>query len=256
MRAWIAKHDDPPSCPHGVMAGNCEACNPSTPIAAPSPYRGADGTTATGRYAQTSAAPADDNALIALLAKATPGPYYWFMRECDSKDALMVELAAVVDKTAAVNGYNLHGVAVGEPDPNADYLAVAHTGCGPRSPFNAQMITTVLNTLPALLARLRAAAALRAENARLTRERDQAHRNGIAEAERQYDRAERAEAALAAAQADAKRLEWMQTHLLRSDASMRFADGTFKTVNAWSIASARTDLREAIDAARAKSAQK
>lgn len=28
QREWLSKHDDPPSCPHGVMAGNCEVCNP------------------------------------------------------------------------------------------------------------------------------------------------------------------------------------------------------------------------------------
>ena len=94
-------------------------------------------------------------ALEALLAKATPGPYYWFMRECADKDALMVELAAVVDKTVAVNGYNLHGVGVGEPEPDADYLAVAHTGCGPRSPINAQLIVAAVNALPELIARVR-----------------------------------------------------------------------------------------------------
>lgn len=97
----------------------------------------------------------DLDALAALLDKATPGPYYWFMRECANKNALMVELAAVVDKTVAVNGYNLHGVGVGDPEPDADYLAVAHTGCGPRSPINAQLIVAALNALPALLAYVR-----------------------------------------------------------------------------------------------------
>ena len=47
---------------------------------------------------------------------------------------------------------------------------------------------------------------------------------------------------------DTARLDWMEKSLLR-EASMRFPDGSFKAVNAWSIASARTDLREAIDAA-------
>ena len=97
----------------------------------------------------------DLDALEDLLAKATPGPYYWFMRECADKDALMVELTAVVEKTVAVNGYNLHGVGVGEPEPDADYLAVAHTGCGPRSPINAQLIVAAVNALPALIARVR-----------------------------------------------------------------------------------------------------
>lgn len=97
----------------------------------------------------------DLDALESLLAKATPGPYYWFMRECADKDALMVELTAVVEKTVAVNGYNLHGVGVGEPEPDADYLAVAHTGCGPRSPINAQLIVAAVNALPALIARVR-----------------------------------------------------------------------------------------------------
>ena len=97
----------------------------------------------------------DLSALESLLAKATPGPYYWFMRECADKDALMVELTAVVEKTVAVNGYNLHGVGVGEPEPDADYLAVAHTGCGPRSPINAQLIVAAVNALPALIARVR-----------------------------------------------------------------------------------------------------
>ncbi len=54
---------------------------------------------------------------------------------------------------------------------------------------------------------------------------------------------------------DAKRLDWMEKNLIR-DASMRFEDGTFKAVNAWAIASASTDLREAIDAAIAASQQK
>ena len=94
----------------------------------------------------------DLDELAALAAKATPGPYYWFMRECADKDALIAELTEVVDKTDAINGYNLHGVAVGEPDPYADYLAVAHTGCGPRSPANAQLIVAAVNALPALLA--------------------------------------------------------------------------------------------------------
>lgn len=97
----------------------------------------------------------DLDALEALLAKATPGPYYWFMCECADKDTLMVELTAVVEKTVAVNGYNLHGVGVGEPEPDADYLAVAHTGCGPRSPINAQLIVAAVNALPALIARVR-----------------------------------------------------------------------------------------------------
>lgn len=47
---------------------------------------------------------------------------------------------------------------------------------------------------------------------------------------------------------DAARLTWMQEKLIR-EASMRFPDGSFKSVNAWSIASAGTDLREAVDAA-------
>lgn len=106
----------------------------------------------------------DLSALESLLAKATPGPYYWFMRECADKDALMVELTAVVEKTVAVNGYNLHGVGVGEPEPDADYLAVAHTGCGPRSPINAQLIVAAVNALPSLLAYVR----------ELERERDEA----------------------------------------------------------------------------------
>lgn len=54
---------------------------------------------------------------------------------------------------------------------------------------------------------------------------------------------------LAAAEADAARLEWMQKNLLR-ESSMRFDDGSFKMVNAWAIASTGTDLRAAIDAAR------
>jgi hypothetical protein len=54
------------------------------------------------------------------------------------------------------------------------------------------------------------------------------------------------------ASADTARLNWVETHLLR-DASMRFPNGSFKTVNAWSIASHRKDLREAIDAAMAAS---
>jgi len=108
--------------------------------------------------------------LRALLAKATPGPFYWFMRECATKDALMLELSAVVDKTAAVNGYNLHGVAVGDQDPDADYLAVAHTGCGPRSPINAQLIVAAVNALPGLLDRLEAAER-DAERYRLARSR-------------------------------------------------------------------------------------
>jgi hypothetical protein len=28
MRTWLEKWGDPPSCPHGVMAGNCVLCNP------------------------------------------------------------------------------------------------------------------------------------------------------------------------------------------------------------------------------------
>ena len=97
----------------------------------------------------------DLDVLESLLAKATPGPYYWFMRECADKDALIAELTEVVDKTDAIDGYNLHGVAVGEPDPDADYLVVAHTGCGPRSPANAQLIVAAVNALPALIARVR-----------------------------------------------------------------------------------------------------
>lgn len=106
----------------------------------------------------------DLDVLESLLAKATPGPYYWFMRECADKDALIAELTEVVDKTDAIDGYNLHGVAVGEPDPDADYLVVAHTGCGPRSPANAQLIVAAVNALPALIKRVR----------ELERERDQA----------------------------------------------------------------------------------
>lgn len=97
----------------------------------------------------------DLDTLAALLDKATPGPFYWFMRECADKHALMVELTAVVEKTNAVNGYNLHGVGVGEPEPDADYLAVAHTGCGPRSPVNAALIAAAVNALPELIARIR-----------------------------------------------------------------------------------------------------
>jgi hypothetical protein len=48
---------------------------------------------------------------------------------------------------------------------------------------------------------------------------------------------------------DAERMDYMQNHLLRK-ATMRF-DMEFKEVNAWTIASANTNLREAIDAARA-----
>lgn len=59
---------------------------------------------------------------------------------------------------------------------------------------------------------------------------------------------ERELAAALAYKPDAERLEWADKHLLR-EATMRF--GTeFKAVNAWSIASAGTDLRVAIDAAR------
>lgn len=46
---------------------------------------------------------------------------------------------------------------------------------------------------------------------------------------------------------DTKRLNFMQDNLLR-DASMRFDDGSFKAVNAWTIASAGKDLRAAVDA--------
>lgn len=51
---------------------------------------------------------------------------------------------------------------------------------------------------------------------------------------------------------DAERLDWMAKHLLRPESSIRLADGTFKSCNAWAIASANDDLREAIDAARAQ----
>jgi hypothetical protein len=56
----------------------------------------------------------------------------------------------------------------------------------------------------------------------------------------------------AAKSTDTERLDFMEKHLLR-EASMRFSDGSFKAVNAWSIASAGTDLRQAIDAARSGS---
>lgn len=53
---------------------------------------------------------------------------------------------------------------------------------------------------------------------------------------------------------DAARLQWMIDNLWR-EASMRFDDGSFKTVNAWTIASADKDLRAAIDAAIASQQQ-
>lgn len=49
--------------------------------------------------------------------------------------------------------------------------------------------------------------------------------------------------------ADTARLDFFAEHCLR-EASMRFDDGTFKAVNAWTIAAAGKDLRAAIDAMR------
>lgn len=48
---------------------------------------------------------------------------------------------------------------------------------------------------------------------------------------------------------DSDMLEWFANNLMR-ESSMRFNDNTFKMVNAWAIASAGTDLRAAIAAAR------
>lgn len=63
-------------------------------------------------------------------------------------------------------------------------------------------------------------------------------------------RAEKAEGEVLALRQDKARLDGMEKQLLRK-ASMRFDDGTFKAVNAWSIASAGTNLREALDTALA-----
>lgn len=57
-----------------------------------------------------------------------------------------------------------------------------------------------------------------------------------------------ADVRLEAAEVDVKRLDWFAKHSMR-EASMRFDDGSFKAVNAWTIASSGTDLRTAIDAA-------
>jgi hypothetical protein len=57
-------------------------------------------------------------------------------------------------------------------------------------------------------------------------------------------------ARLRAAETDAARLEFFATACLR-DGSIRFDDGRFEAVKAWSIASHDSDLRAAIDAMRA-----
>jgi hypothetical protein len=49
--------------------------------------------------------------------------------------------------------------------------------------------------------------------------------------------------------ADAGRMSWLSNQT--KEASIRFDDGTFKTVKAWSIAATFDDLRTAIDAAMA-----
>jgi hypothetical protein len=57
-------------------------------------------------------------------------------------------------------------------------------------------------------------------------------------------------AAPPAASEDAARLDWMEKELLRKASFRENGALKFQEVNAWSIASAGTDLRAAIDAAR------
>lgn len=56
-------------------------------------------------------------------------------------------------------------------------------------------------------------------------------------------------AEVAALQKDVARLDFMEKNLLR-EATMRFDNGSMKAVNAWSIASVGTNLRDAIDAVK------
>jgi hypothetical protein len=85
--------------------------------------------------------------------------------------------------------------------------------------------------------------------ARLRAERDEAQRSGVTHANYWKDRAERAEAALAAARADADRIDWLDKH--PREATIR-VEGDMKACVFYGVScDPKWSVREAIDAARA-----
>lgn len=85
------------------------------------------------------------------VPKHTPGPWVWFEQKAETPEEAKAWLIDAVEQTAKNGRFtqNIQGVGAGDMESDHGWLIVCHTGCGPTSAANAQLIAAAADLLRA-----------------------------------------------------------------------------------------------------------